>query len=379
MNSEGEWVVAEPDQAAFGRFQARAKVSAAAQEAASRGSKDLQEKGLQCPIDQRLFVEPTRTPCCRTVYCHECITNSLLESDLRCPSCSSENILIDDLKVDEDIVKKIRAYEEEQQAIPASDGDKTMDRAKPEVKDDVSSPHLAVIPAIARFREASPSTIASGSRGKKRPAENDVSTARTPPPPAMSKITLAESMTKESAQVDLQRDSMTSPSQQDPQGSTTPSNSTTFPGTNGMMPFPMLTAPNMSMIPGMLDPMMAQYIGNHNGIWNNMWNPTVQQQMMGGQFSNTFDPNMMYNGAFNHQNTQTPNQNGLGGIMGSGTVHHNQTFPGNGRGSLPYHQQSKHGSQHSNEEDGAYFRKPVNPHRHQARKNVNRPADYREV
>jgi len=36
--------------------------------------------------------------------------------------------------------------------------------------------------------------------------------------------------------------------------------------------------------------------------------------------------------------------------------------------------------QQQNEEDDAYFRKPVNPHRHQNRqKRVLRPSDYREL
>jgi protein MPE1 len=32
-----------------------------------------------------------------------------------------------------------------------------------------------------------------------------------------------------------------------------------------------------------------------------------------------------------------------------------------------------------NEEDNAYFRKPVNPHRHQGRQRRIRPSDYREL
>jgi protein MPE1 len=32
-----------------------------------------------------------------------------------------------------------------------------------------------------------------------------------------------------------------------------------------------------------------------------------------------------------------------------------------------------------NEEDNAYFRKPVNPHRHQGKQRRNRPSDYREL
>lgn len=392
MNSEGEWVVAEPDQAAFGRFQAKAKASAAANEAATRGSKELQEKGLECPIDQRLFVEPTRTPCCQTVYCHECITNSLLENDLRCPSCSTENILIDDLKVDDDLMKKVRVYEEEQQTHPATNGENVETVVKPEAEDQASPLRLASVPLVAKSREASPTSNTSESRGKKRPAENDIANTRTPPPPTMSKSVSAQGIKKESVQAASPSDSKAPTTQGVPQGpaaaTSVAANNTMLPGSNGMMGFPMSMAPNMPMMPGMLDPMMMmQYMnGGNNGAWNNnMWNPAFQQQMMmtmGGPFPNNAfnDPNMMMgNGAFNQQSSmQSPiGNNGMGG-------NRNQSFP---RGSHPYQQRHNYGphQQHqqqggsNNEEDGAYFRKPVNPHRHQARRNINRPADYREI
>ena len=379
MNSEGEWVVAEPDQAAFGRFQAKAKVSAAANEAATRGSKELQEKGLECPIDQRLFVEPTRTPCCQTVYCHECITNSLLENDLRCPSCSTENILIDDLKVDDDMVKKVRAYEEEQPALPATDGGKVEDAIKPEGEDEASTPRLASMPIVAKSREPSPTSVISDSKGRKRPADYDIANTRTPPPPTMPKSTSTQGVKKEPAQAASQSNPKMSADQPAPPGPAVTTHHTLFAGANGTMGFPMSMASNMPMMPGLLDPMMMQYMNSNNGNWNNMWNPALQQQMMGGQFPNAFNNSMMGNSAFNQQSMQMPMGNGFNGMMQHGLGSRNQNLDGHGQGSFPYQQRHNYGSHGSNEEDGAYFRKPVNPHRHQARRNVNRPADYREI
>ena len=116
VNAEGEWVIAEPDKATWAQFEAKTKVAAVAQEAAARGSKELQEKGLECSIDKRLFVDPTKTPCCQSTFCRDCITNALLENDLRCPECSTENVPIDDLVPNEQMVTAIRNYEEEKAA-----------------------------------------------------------------------------------------------------------------------------------------------------------------------------------------------------------------------------------------------------------------------
>lgn len=129
VNAEGDWVIAEPDQASWDNYQAKAKASAAAREAAALGSKELQQRGLECSIDKRLFVEPTKTPCCQTTYCLECITNALLENDLCCPNCSADNILIDNLEQDNEMGFKVRNYEKEQAGNLSPD---VSSNAKPE-------------------------------------------------------------------------------------------------------------------------------------------------------------------------------------------------------------------------------------------------------
>ena len=113
LNAEGEFVVFEPDKASWEKFQAQTKSSAAAQEAASLESKDLEDRGLACPLDKRMFVEPMKTPCCEKTYCNDCIVNALIESDFVCPGCQSEGILIDDLKPDEEMAAKTKEYSEE--------------------------------------------------------------------------------------------------------------------------------------------------------------------------------------------------------------------------------------------------------------------------
>ncbi|KZF20107.1 DWNN-domain-containing protein, partial [Xylona heveae TC161] len=110
VNAEGEFVIAEPDKASWEQYQAKAKVSAAAQEAAATGSKEVRERGLECPIDKRMFVEPTKSPCCGRTYCAECISNALIESDFVCPGCSSEGVLIDNLEPDAEAAQKIKEF-----------------------------------------------------------------------------------------------------------------------------------------------------------------------------------------------------------------------------------------------------------------------------
>ena len=103
VNADGEFVVAEPDKASWEQYQAKTRVSAAALEAAAAGSKELQERGLECSIDKRLFLEPVKAPCCGKTYCNECITTQLIESDLICPGCSTESVLIDNLVPDDEM------------------------------------------------------------------------------------------------------------------------------------------------------------------------------------------------------------------------------------------------------------------------------------
>ncbi len=53
VNADGEYVIAEPDKASWEQFQAKAKSNATAQKMASQGDKEVQERGLECSIDQR--------------------------------------------------------------------------------------------------------------------------------------------------------------------------------------------------------------------------------------------------------------------------------------------------------------------------------------
>ena len=68
VNAEGQFVIAEPDKASWEQFQAKTKSSAAAQKAAALGDKELQDRGLECSIDKRIFIDPMKTPCCEKTF-----------------------------------------------------------------------------------------------------------------------------------------------------------------------------------------------------------------------------------------------------------------------------------------------------------------------
>ncbi|KAL8650307.1 MAG: hypothetical protein Q9226_005198 [Calogaya cf. arnoldii] len=380
INAEGEWVVAEPDQASWDQYQARTKVSAAAQEEAARGDKVLQEKGLECPIDKRLFIEPACTPCCKKTYCMECITNTLLDNDLKCPHCATENVPVDDLTPDEEMAKRVQEYEQEQQASMSLKSTDSLDW-KPHVRDnaaelgqegDGEATTKAISDASLKTThtpkpssgdspssERLPSPDSKASISKKRPADSSLNNPRVPsgpskearqqvasrvPPKVSSNPGLANTM--------------------GPMGQPIPANMLSM--SMGMMP-PMPMGPGAFNAMTMPNPFMG---GGSNPNWNPMWPGAFPQHPMGmngGGFSNGGA-----NGQLTANNMNLPLHNAYIGPSGTDAN-------GYGRGSFPNQQRNHFAGSKANEEDSAYFRKPVNPHRHQARRNVNRPTDYREI
>ena len=380
VNADGDWVVAEPDKASWDQYQAKAKVSAAAQEAAAAGDKELQSRGLECPVDKRLFVEPTLTPCCSTTFCHDCINNALLENDLRCPHCATENILIDDLKVDTDMVAKIESFEKEGKAAAAQ----RRKSKSPSNEDEPERETTSTASQDERPRSrglAKPSTPSSDTQAtrqtKKRPADIELSNDRKKRSPSFTTA-------QKTAITNTENPASTTQIPKAPQSNAgnnqhnIPNSNSSFSGINPMMfpttnpfmpmpmpmPMPMTMAPNMGGMPQMFDHMFMS-----NGAFNNMnpmFNPNFPQQpmSMGGQ---PFPHGMMPNMGFGQQNS--PSAQNLMGTSNNGFAQ------GLGRG-MP---QFKNQQRNTNEEDSAYFRNPVNPHRHQGRRNMSRPADFRDI
>ena len=368
VNADGEWVVAEPDQAAWAQYQAKAKVAAVAQEAAARGSKELQDKGLECSIDKRLFVDPTKTPCCQSTFCHDCITNALLENDLRCPECSTENVPVDDLVPDEQMMTKVQSYEREMAAESApeeSSGSQVEDRSSKVVESPPNNDAVRI--SLPRKSQK------IGGNALKRHAESELASERKAPNPACGGPMQSTVNGSKSDQQELATASRLPGGQQSSLSngdSPTPQmmSSAVFPNVSGVMGLPMSMAPAMNMNATMQNPMLmanSSFMGND---WNNVWGAGFPHQSMtvpGSGFQN----GLMLGGSYNQYNSMGNNYMSMdnGGMSGQGI------------GPFANQQRTTFGTPKTNEEDGAYFRKPVNPHRHQARRNVQRPTDYREI
>ncbi|KAI4103969.1 MAG: hypothetical protein L6R37_003531 [Teloschistes peruensis] len=373
VNADGEWVIAEPDKASWDQYQARTKVSAAAQEAAAQGNKELQERGLECPIDKRLFIEPSQTPCCQKTYCHECITNALLENDLRCPHCSTENILLDDLKPDEQMIKCVRDYENEQQVKRSPEAEsvtkgKDHDGKVPmkgEVTEQLANPGAD---------EARPSETSTDLQGKKK-ATSETSNSNIPR--KRSADTTLENSAKKITTTDSSASShnQARPPLSSSTGQPQTMGNVALPVPTTFMNMPMSMMPMMPMMPpanGMFGSgtMGNPFMGGTSGDWNAGWNGGFIQQPIG--MTGVGHMNGGLNGQFGPHNLQMSMNSNFtvpGGMNGTGV----------GRGTFSNQQRNHFTGPRANEEDSAYFRKPVNPHRHQARRNVNRPTDYHEI
>ncbi|KAI0394066.1 DWNN-domain-containing protein [Xylariaceae sp. FL0594] len=375
VNSDGEFVIAEPDKASWEQFQAKTKSSAAAQKAASAEDKELEEQGLLCSIDARMFIDPMKTPCCEKTYCNDCITNALIESDFICPGCQTDGVLIDDLKSDEETSARIQQFLKEKDAAKAkersaspqaanaesqsptettrrrspptkgtkpqspagSEKEKTKSPTLPKTEARSTSPTSSKTTVVSTTPSAEPSDAAkvNETADKKRPADELLENPKIPKAPkAMQRAQEAKEM------------------------------QTAMPGMNGvaampnMMPFPLgmpgFMPPNMNMGMMGMNPIMNPMIG-----MNNMGAP-FNPAMMNGMFGAGFGMN--------------------GGGMGNmGGMHMNGGMNGGMNGYGNNHQQMRPNFTTPNNDDEAYFRKPVNPGRHQNRQRRVRPSDYREL
>ncbi|KAH8704713.1 DWNN domain-containing protein [Talaromyces proteolyticus] len=375
VNADGDFVIAQPDKAAWELYQEKVKAAAAAaaEAASAEGSKDLRARGLECPIDKRMFLEPTKTPCCHQTYCNDCITNALIESDFVCPGCSTEGVLLDNLVTDDDAAAKIKAYEAEK-AEERKDKEKQdqVEKSNETQEKDVEAP---VAKTSQNITVVSPSNIQNKSeepQSKKRAAEEE---------PAAENPNGAEpsASMKRPKSNDQQNDtdSPKVPSQDNV------TNTMPFPF-NQQMPFPNPAFPQSQMpFPdnsfltggvGMMNPMMP--MNNNFQPQNNNWN-----QMNGSAFglpvNGMFADGSMFPGndyeqfnSFNSMPVTQPNP----------FMQTHSSFPyGGSMNGYQSQQRTNFNGPSNRDEDNAYFRQPINPHRHQARQRRIRPSDYREL
>ncbi len=396
VNAEGEFVIAEPDRASWEQYQAKAKVSAAAQQAAATGSEELREKGLECSIDKRIFLEPTRTPCCGKTYCNDCIINALIENDLVCPGCSTEGVLIDNLVPDEKTAAEIKAFQEEKASTGTS-------KNKPE--NSLEGEPVTSTSKSADTKSASPSsqkgasTATSGTESigntRKRRAEEELSGQRTPPAPGLMRnqhpIVQQQLQQTMNGFNPLQMDPLpnltsATPFPQMPLMNGNPMTTAgmtpmAYPSSNGYMSMAANMAPLMGTNTGLMNGMILPvngYIGNNGNAWNNV-NAAGFTQPLNGMYGPSYSNGMMPNSGYGAGAMQFPMGNMSMGMTSMITQPQGVLSTGKGHGAFLNQQRTIFSEPFPNEENDAYFRKPVNPHRHQARQRRVRPSDYREL
>ena len=359
VNADGDFVIAKPDKAAWELYQEKLKASAAAaaEAQAAEESKALRARGLECPIDKRMFLEPTKTPCCQRTYCNDCISNALIESDFVCPGCSTEGVLLDNLTSDEEAVSKIKAYETEK-------ADAKKEKEKQSASQDTDSK------GQSPTHQARAGIVATQS--KKRPAE-DVAT------PDSDSINSCNTAKKSKGEEDAgDRSDPDSISKETPVSN---SSSTSFPqmvpfGTFGPIP-PFSDGGFGNEAMGFLNPMTIP--NNFPTAMSSGWNPMNMVNM----------PNMPFNpiqaGMYGDQTNGFPNMFNGDPSMGMlpttqmAATMRNPAFPGSGMSNFANQQRTAFSGPYTREEDSPYFRQPVNPQRHQARQRRVRPSDYREL
>jgi len=356
VDSEGNAVAAIPDNASWAQYQAKAQASAAKNEnAVATGSKELQDRSLECSIDKRLFVDPVKTPCCGVTYCHECIENALINSDLVCPGCSTEGVLLDNLAADDETTAKIKAYEVEKQSqkTGVTKSKSPTPTALEDQKPKSPSPKPSVDGTISTPKSQSSEPT------KKRPADEELFADRIPKGPAA--MQRANSNNAATPQVNAaQMPDQAFIEQMNALAGTSGMNP--MNGMNGFPPMGMGMGMGMNMnMPGMMgmppqmmmNPMMMQQFMGMGGMgpmgMNGMPNMGMPQQ-----FNNT--NGMGYGGGGNNMGWQQ----GQGGQMGRGQF-----------GSFANQQQAQG--------DSPYMRQPLSPHRSQNKGRKARPMDYREL
>ncbi|PWY64532.1 retinoblastoma-binding protein [Aspergillus heteromorphus CBS 117.55] len=367
VNADGDFVIAKPDKAAWELYQEKAKASAAAaaEAAAAEYSRDLQARGLECPIDKRMFLEPTRTPCCQRTYCNDCITNALIESDFVCPGCGTEGVLLDNLAIDDQTVGKVKAYETEK-------ADLKKDREKQPTSQDDGKKNSIGKGSVSIKEPLSPVSASQPISSNKRPAEETLHSS----PSSHSKKLKGDDKFDARSQL---------PNESAPGFPPLPFGQQMSMGGFGFMqnqPMSVMPMPDAGFAGDRMGFLNVMGVPAANGFPPNLdqaWNPmdalsfSHAQGGMYGDSLNGYAPPNVYPGVGEPSMNMyhMPQMAGLQSNPGFSQASEMSRFSNQ--------QRTAFSSPFAREEDTAYFRQPVNPQRHQARHRRIRPSDYREL
>ncbi|RPB04107.1 DWNN-domain-containing protein [Choiromyces venosus 120613-1] len=413
VNADGEYVVAQPDQASWESYQKKAATNTKI--AAPVGSKELQDKGIECLICHKLMRDASKTPCCGKVYCEDCIHTTLLETDFVCPNCDAKEILLDAIMPDEDFRKKVEEYLKEKDAKEKD----LKEREKSKSPSVSSSAGKAKEPSASQHGDGTPSAAPSHGRApasahgsmagnfvpnpRKRQADEEFE-PRIPRGPA--------AMRNNNPQFQQPPPHPMQPIQQ--QGSGFNNGRMFNPQQTFHHQFPGQNTHQATPPPHQFQPFNNQYpsgmngMDNMNGMSGNYYQNGhyVPQGMMGGMGMNGMMGGGM-GGGIGGMAPHNPYHMGMNGSGGNGMTAMNVS---NGHGGNPmitppfaqqfhHHQQQQHpqsdpraakfgyfpnqqktvfSEPFPSEEDSPYMRKPVNPHRHSRPKRI-RPSDFKAL
>ncbi|PLB50501.1 DWNN-domain-containing protein [Aspergillus steynii IBT 23096] len=381
VNADGDFVIAKPDKAAWELYQEKAKASAAAaaEAAAAEYSKELQARGLECPIDKRMLLEPTKTPCCQRTYCNDCITNALIESDFVCPGCSTEGVLLDNLSADDQAVAKIKAYETEK-------AESKKEKEK-QISHEGLPTNMSSAPGDAAVTIPAPTLPSQGAQvdSKKRHAEAEHSgtAAEEPNANTSSKKLKTDNIQATGEMRTSQNQNLNGSSSALPFGQ-----QMSFPGLGFMQApgIPAMSFPDPGYVEDGMgfinNPMGLNPTANFPNAMDQAWNPMNTlgfNSLQGGPYGDAVSGAMhggygaagMYNDVGDTPSNMFP--------MSTMMAHNPGFSQGPGMGHFSNQQRTTFSTPYAREEDTAYFRQPVNPQRHQARHRRIRPSDYREL
>lgn len=354
--ANGEWVIARPDEATWDKYQQNQKVSADQAKELEADQDAMRARGLECSIDQKMFVDPVKTPCCSKTYCQTCIENALIDSDFVCPNCEKQ-CLLEDLQTDDEMVKKVKTFTEEMKE------QKQKKQAEDAAK---KSPSATAGTPNADAKSPSPSGSRPGSsNGKKRAAEEELENTHKPAGPAAMQKSNSKDGTPASAPPTGPAASASANNNSAPTMPAAPKNMQEFIAQMNSMSggMPMMNP----MMMGGMNPMM---------MMGGMPNMGMMGGMPGMGFGGGFPQQQQFGAgqppagpkAWQQQQAQQQqwgmNGMGMGGMGGMGM---------NAGGMM----RSQSGTPQG---DGAYFRQPVNPGRHQNRnQRRQRSVDYKQM
>jgi protein MPE1 len=323
LNADGEYVQVMTDTKTWEKFQEKTQATKAQAANADAASKEVRERGLECPLDNRMFVQPVKTACCEKTYCNDCIESSLADNDLICPNCGEETLI--EFTPDKEMEAKIRDYEAEKAK------EKAEAKAEKEAAEKEEMAATAAAQAATEVENANanvPQNETPVVPEKEEPTSDSESKKRKSPPTEIQPPTAPKAMRQQ---------------QQQPQNTMEQDFIAQMEALKNMPMNMQQNMPNMNMM-GM--PHM-QMPGMNMGM--NMM-PGMQMPM--GGMNMPFNPNMP-------PNMQMPMNMQQMNMMGN--------MNGNGF----YGQQNNGGGAYND----AYDRQPVNPNRQQRRK--PRAPDFR--